>query len=379
MSNIALNKLPQEINVWKRPEIATNGIISNYTAQLGFSHASWPCTYTLDLEKEKEISVIRFLLWDGLGEKGNNRNERKYKFSLSISNDGKNFTTVYSNQNSEGSNGWFSFRFTNEIYARHIRLSGHFNSVNKGFHIVEFEIHDQTPSPLVSNNVSNYEILSGLGSPNEERLSELIDKVVSKKSGLFEGIDEKINTLNKYLQTSREAIDNVELIKQTHGFLEESIKNKNKLKWWLAAAVATLISFISLLYYFVFCDNHSIKIIEDSVNNENTKPFTHILLFAFYITKAIFISTLIFILNWILKNYRSEKHNYVINKHKAMTLTVAIGVLTKEDFSGSDRQNIFNKGMEITFTHQPTGFTKEEAIQPNIINTLMQKESLSTF
>lgn len=375
MSNIALNKLPLEKDAWKRPEEATNGNITNYTGQNGFAHATWPCNYTIDLEKEQKISVVRFLLWDNLGRKNNSPNDRKYKFSLSISSDGKVFTTIYSNQNEDGSNGWFSFKFTNEIYARFVKLNGHFNSVNKEFHIVEFEIHDQTPPPINSNNLKNYDIVYGVGSPSEEKLSELIDKVVSKKSELFEGIEDKIGDINKNLKISREAIDNAELLKQTHGFLEESIKNKRNSEKWLGAAIITLVIFLLLLYYFIFCDKQSVKIIKDSALDENVKPFTYILLTAFYTTKALFISTLLFVFGWMLKNYRSEKHNYVINKHKAMTLTVAIGVITRENFAGSDRQNIFNKGMEITFTHQPTGFSKEDGAQPSIINTMLQKEN----
>jgi len=375
MSNFALKKLPLEKDSWKRPEEATNGNITNYTDESGFAHATWPCNYTIDLEREQKLSVIRFLLWDKLGRKNNSISSRKYKFTLSISTDGKAFTTIYSNQNEEGSNGWFSFNFTNEIYARFVRLNGHFNSVNKEFHIVEFEIHDQIPSPINSKNIKNYDIIYGVGAPSEEKLSDLIDKVVSKKSELFEGIEDKINDINKNLKISSEAIDNADLLKQTHGFLEESIKNKKNSDKWLVSAIITLVIFLSLLYYFVFCDEQSMKIIKKSALDEDTKPFTYILLAAYYTTKALFISTLLFIFGWMLKNYRSEKHNYVINKHKAMTLTVAIGVITKDNFAGSDRQNIFNKGMEITFTHQPTGFSKEEVTQPSIINTMLQKEN----
>jgi hypothetical protein len=128
MGNLTLSKLPIEKEKWTRPEDATNGNISDYDSNTGFAAANWPCTYTLDLEMEYRLSVIRFLLWDGLGKGGNRINPRKYKFTLSISSDGQNFITVFSNQNQDGTNGWFSFRFTNDTYARYVRLTGLFNT-----------------------------------------------------------------------------------------------------------------------------------------------------------------------------------------------------------------------------------------------------------
>src|SRR5690606_10932852 len=97
------------------------------------------------------------------------------------------------------------------------------------------------------------------------------------------------------------------------------------------------------------------------------------LLSTYYVAKAVLLSTLLFLLGWFLKNYRSEKHNYVINQHKAMTLTVATAILTKEEYKNTDRGNIFIQAMDIIFTHQTSGFSKDDGASPSVINTLLQK------
>lgn len=373
MANLALAKLPIEKDKWKRPEEATNGITLNYDGGKGYTSANWPCTYTLDLEMEYRLSVIRFLLWDNLGKPGNKIDPRKYKFTLSISSDGVNFITVFSNQNQDGSNGWYSFRFINDTYARYVKLTGHFNTANEQIHIVEFEIHDQEPPPLTSSNFHSIDVTMGIGLPSEERMSELISKVISKRSTIFEGAEEKIKQLETSLKQSAQALEQIELIKKSNDFTTEAINNNRRANRWLFAAGATLIIFVALLLWFVFCDKHSIRIIMDASTNIAVQPYTAILLSAFYVTKALLLSTLLFILGWFLKNYRSEKHNYVINKHKAMTLTVATGILTKEDYKNTDRGNIFNQAMEIIFTHQTSGFSNDDNTSPSVVNTLLQK------
>jgi len=373
MGNLALNKLPIEKDKWQSPEQATDGIVLNYDGSRGFASANWPCDYTLDLETECRLAVIRFLLWDNLGNRQNVRDKRKYKFTLSISSDGINFTTIYSNQNQEGSNGWFSFRFDTNIYARYVRLSGHFNSANENIHIVEFEIHDSEPDSLNSNNVQSITIAPGIGIPSEDRILELVSQVISKKNSVLEGTENKIKLLDDALKQSTQAFLQIELIKKTNDYTTEAVRNNERAERWLIASAVTLIIFLILLIYFVWGDNHAKSIILDSFYCKALNSYTTILLSAFYVSKAVLLSTILFILGWFLRNYRSEKHNYVINKHKAMTLTVATSILTKEEYISTDKGNIFNQAMEIIFTHQSSGFANEETSSPSIINTLLQK------
>ncbi len=371
MANIALNKLPLEIETWKKSEIATNGDAKNYDGANGYSHAEWPCTYTLDLDSEKKIKSIRFLLWDNLGKNKTVVDPRKYKFTLSISSDGITYTDIYSNRDEEGGNGWFIFRFLNDTYFRFVKLTGHYNSANKSFHIVEFEIHDNDTDNPPSKNISNFDIITGV--VGERKIKELIDNIIAQRSSVFTGLQEKIDQIDKSLLKSNEAYEKIELIKKTHDYLREAETNNTHSKYWLIAASVTFIAFIGSLYYFIYCDQHAKSIIEEYSKTNDLKSFISVILAAYYFSKAVFLSVFLYVFSWLLKNYRSVRHNYVINKHKAMSLTVASGVLVGDDYKNTDRSKIFTQAMDIIFSHQNSGFSKEESSAPNLISTVLNK------
>jgi hypothetical protein len=373
MENLALNKLPLEKDSWKRPEEATNGNVSKYDGHNGFSLSYYPCNFTIDLEREHRLTCVRFLLWDNYGRPGSKINAREYTFSLSVSSDGNNFITVFSNQNQKGGNGWYSFRFLNDTYVRFVRLTGLSNTANKEFHIVEFEIYEEEPLPLSSSNIHSIDIAIGLGIPSKKLMEELVEKAILNKSKLFEGLENKINQLDKNLIKSGESIDLIEIIKKSKEYRDEAGDNNDRARKWLISAGVTLGIFLVLLIWLVFCDNHAKEIIKDAANIKSVSPFTTFLLMAFYTAKAVLLSTLLFMLGWFLKNYRSEKHNYTINQHKAMTLTVATAILTREEYKNTDRGNIFTQAMEIIFSHQASGFSKDDGTSPSVINTLLQK------
>lgn len=371
MANLAFERIPLEKDKWNNPQEATNGITTKYTGQNGFASAPWPCEFTIDLDQPVKIDSIRILLWDNLGRESNTIDKRRYQFSLSISSDGINYLPIFSNQNKEGGNGWFIFRFLTTSYTRFVKFTGHFNSVNKSIHLVEFEIHDiEVPDPI-SSNIHSYDINTII--PNDEIINNLIDNAISAKSDIFIGVEEKVNTLNNSIKISNEALQQIELIKHTHDFLKESVKNSNRATKWLVASILGLIAFIFLIFWSIYCDNNSTEIIKEAAKNNDVFLFTKYLLVSYYISKTLLFSTLLFILGWFLKNYRSEKHNYTINKHKAMSLTVATGILTKEEYQNSDGVNIFKQGMEIVFSHQVSGFSKDDSSSPNVVNTLLQK------
>jgi len=230
MSNLALNKLPIEKDTWKRPEDATDGNISQYDGE-----------NTLDLGKDTKISVIRFLLWDNLGRSNNNTpHSRKYNFSLSISSDGNKYSKIFTNQGEEGGNGWYSFQLLTGTYTRYIKFDGHFNSANDEIHIVEFEIHDQTPPRLASNNIHDFSIVTGI--PSEESISELIDKILSNRSDIFKGLESKVALLDNTLIKSEESLQQIDLIKQSIDFQEESRNNNKRAMRWLITSISLLVA-----------------------------------------------------------------------------------------------------------------------------------------
>jgi len=50
-----------------------------------------------------------------------------------------------------------------------------------------------------------------------------------------------------------------------------------------------------------------------------------------------------------------------------MTLTVATGILTKEEYKNTNRGSIFIQAMEIIFSHQTSGFSKDDSTLPSVV------------
>ncbi len=126
--------------------------------------------------------------------------------------------------------------------------------------------------------------------------------------------------LDDAISKSNESLNQMELISKSIDFSEEAKNNKRRATAWLGLGILSLIGFLMLLLWLIFCDSHSKEIIIESAKEKVVEPYTPILLASYIATKAVFISALLFIISWFLKSYRSEKHNYVVNKHKAMSL-----------------------------------------------------------
>src|SRR6185436_17385990 len=95
-----------------------------------------------------DLSCIRLLLWDGLGEDNNKqRSSRTYKYRLLTSADHQIWKVIY-DSSSEGGNGWQEFRFSKPLAARYVRIHGLSNSANASFQVVQVEAYDDQPPDL---------------------------------------------------------------------------------------------------------------------------------------------------------------------------------------------------------------------------------------
>lgn len=211
MSNLALNKLPLE-KEWLRPEQATDGNSISYSGLDGFTEANFPCNYTIDLEKPLDISVIRFKLWDGLGGDPNiTADGRQYRYRLFISRDNKNWQFVWGT-NEKGFNGWQVFEFQKAQKARYVKLECIHNTVNKSFHIVEFEVHDIKPEELSS---TNYQFIPDILFGIRSKVDSLVNEIEKKSSGIDEvkaniqNWNSEIKSLYDLLKSEEERIKNL--------------------------------------------------------------------------------------------------------------------------------------------------------------------------
>ncbi len=374
MANLALGKVPLEKDDWKNPEAATDGNTTNYGNQNneGYASANWPCQYTVDLDSEKKIVGIRILLFDNLGKPNYPVADRKYKFSLSLSPDGDNYYTVYSNRDQEGGVGWYSFIFNNETHARFVRIEGYSNSKNAGFHIVQVEIHDEIPQQIKERSVHEIHVRTAI--PSENKLRELINANIAQKSGVLDDLGKLAKDLERANADFEASLSKIDFFKETKDFTDEASSNRERAKGWLLASGLAFSVFLFLLLYFLLSDGMTYVILERVHKNQYAGPYVGFILGSYYVTKIALLSVLLFLFTWFLKNYRAEKHNYVINKHKAMSLLSVTGVLTMDRLKELDKTGVLVKALEIVYMHQGSGFSSDQGGEsPNVVTTLLNQ------
>lgn len=376
MSNVAAGKLPLEKEAWFRPEEATNGNFEKYTGNEGYSRAPFPQTYTLDLERATEITEIRFLLWDNLGQRDTRKAERKYTFKLEISLD-ENFkesTEIFNNTGEEGGNGWFIFRFIKKPILRYVKLHCIHNTQNDNFHIVEFEVHDSDPEPITSSNQIVINVASTTGYTTKSFIDDLIEKSLKEKVEEIATLKAQSREAERNYKLFNEKIEVLNTLENVKGFHEQAEKNKCNSIYWLVASVVILIFLFGLLYSFATNLDWLTKPLKLVEENEFYKPYAFYFLVVYNATKDLIISMLIYVLSWSIKNYRAERHNYIINTHKGMNIKTATDILRMEDYTDTNKREIFDKATSYAFEHQSTGYSKDDQGTPSIVNTLLNKD-----
>jgi hypothetical protein len=126
------------------PEQLIDGNDSRYTPGTGFATTQWRATpaqpFVVTLKKAVTLDAVRFLLWD-LAE------DRYYRYKLEVSADDKNpeWTMIADRSGPiEQCKSWQVLRFKAQT-VKQIRLTGTFNSANKGFHVVELQAFNGCP------------------------------------------------------------------------------------------------------------------------------------------------------------------------------------------------------------------------------------------
>ncbi|MEI9478884.1 MAG: discoidin domain-containing protein [Deltaproteobacteria bacterium] len=181
MTNLALHKpVEEEIG---NASAATDGEVSHYTLREGYASFGWPGTLTIDLGEPQMLCCIRILLWDGLGEGGTIRDSRIYSYRLLASVDHNNWRVLF-DTGRNGSNGWQVFNFQGGFETRYIRLHGLTNSINKEFHIVQVEAHDEDPHPLAVEVILQriietdpLQVEAGDGLPLQSKVRSIINEI----------------------------------------------------------------------------------------------------------------------------------------------------------------------------------------------------------
>ena len=394
MPNIARGKTPIE-DYWKRSELATDGTISGYTGFEGFAHANWPCTYTLDLENEYPIEIIRFLLWDNKGRPTNQEATREYFYSLSISTDGYGWQTYFTT-GSEGFIGWQIFEFKHKPVARYIRLHCYHNTEKPDFHLVEFEVHDSSPTYTIPvDRVKNHQIYFNEANAHfdskylEKYFEDLATRSLANKEENLDELQKRfkegadsIEALQQRLSGKSQELDDavlkIQLIQRGLSFSDEAKNNKTASYWWLGFAIASfacLMIFLIALFASDVLNYNKIYITISGDGAVNVDPTT--LLFEFIsllAIKIVLVSIIIYTTTFCVKNFRTQRHNYTINKHKAMSLSTSLEFLSAQNVTDDTRQSILVQSINAIYSHQSSGYVEGNSEpNPNIFTNVVEK------
>ena len=130
------------------PQLLIDGNDSEYDGGNGYAHTDWTVSpaqaMVVTLKNAVKLDCICFLLWD-------REEARFYRYKIEVCADeaGKDWQMLADRSAaSEACKSWQVIRFDPKL-VRQIRLTGTFNSVNSGFHVVELEAYFGKPTKPV--------------------------------------------------------------------------------------------------------------------------------------------------------------------------------------------------------------------------------------
>lgn len=178
----------------------------------------------------------------------------------------------------------------------------------------------------------------------------IIDKLISELDKKTKEIEKKgeeyLTQLDETLKSAEEAAAKVGVSRHSQVFNKESSEHQEQSKTWLKWTVGVLIAIViaAVIFIFVFPDttSSSAEIIQ------------------FSITKVIVLSAMFYGLSICNRNYKANKHNATLNKHRQNALS------TFETFAkaaGTDTQTknaVLIEATHTIFSNQQTGYLNSE-------------------
>jgi hypothetical protein len=228
--------------------------------------------------------------------------------------------------------------------------------IMKQINELEWEKFDN-PKQIITNyknNLKSYygtfldgilRIIFMLADRNDEDFSKKIIEIENiKKEMINKGIE-----INKILDDSKTAAGKLGVSEHSKVFAEQADEHLIASRWWLVATVLTGILTLVVATWSIswfMKDYEQLKITGYAIQ--------------FAITKMVIFSILYFTLVWVSRNYRSNRHNYVINKHRQNALSTFKTFVDAVKEDPAIQNTILNKTTDCIFSHEVTGYLPKE-------------------
>lgn len=158
---------------------------------------------------------------------------------------------------------------------------------------------------------------------------------------------EVVKEIKEARKVTKSAAKDTSVGEFAHLFDKNATDHKNASRWWLVSFVVLSALLIILAICFFNADLSKLKTDNPDID------FQYLLIYKTSI-KILFISLAFFLITFCSKNYISNKHNYVINNHRATALktykSLAIGL------KDTEKEEILRQAANAIFSHQNSGY-----------------------
>lgn len=178
------------------------------------------------------------------------------------------------------------------------------------------------------------------------KTKEVVAKIEKDTAQTIEKINKAEKNANAVMQNAREAASAVGVSQHAEIFQEEANSCRKIAIRWLVAAVIAVCAFVFVagVGYNFFWEFFTRKI-------PNAGDIQ------FYITRTVLLSATVYALFFCVKNYRANRHNYVVNKHRQNALQT-YQVLVDSAKSPDANDIVLTHAARCIFDQRDTGYAK---------------------
>ena len=201
-----------------------------------------------------------------------------------------------------------------------------------------------------------------------------LEKIKDTFTGKEQEYNEKLNEIQK---AATEANGTLKFMQQASGevaasghsviFKEEANRHKKNSKVWLIVASFITLAIILLAKYLLGVDSTIVDNPTSAWQNQLSDKIVLAIIVKNIVAKLIVFSTLFFVLALVVKSYKVNKHNEILNSHRHNTLNTFKSFISA---AGDDKQTknaILLQTVQSIFSHQSTGYNDKESdpVNPN--------------
>lgn len=209
--------------------------------------------------------------------------------------------------------------------------------------------------PLINYSASKSTDFQGL----ELEARTMIQDIQGKGEKLRGESEATLREAKQTLQEAQNVAAEQGVSQQAHYFKDEASGHSTAAFWWLVATILLTGGLVATAFAFIKWN------VEIDVN-DSKRTYAIVQL---AVSKLLVFATVSFLLGLSAKNYRSNKHNQVINKHRENALKT-YQALVKAAGDDANRDIVLTKAAACIFEAQTTGFDKGESPEGKALSML---------